>query len=331
MIKTMVVSIIAFLVCLMTINTVFARTFVSIGTGAVTGVYYPTGGAIAKMLNKKYKKYNIKATVESTGGSVYNINAVLTGDLDFGIAQADRQYQAYKGLSEWKNKGPQPNLRAVFSIHDEAVTLIASGNSNINTPADLKDKRINLGNPGSGQLQNAKDVLNIFGLNENNIKAEYIKAVEAPHLLQDERIDAFFFTVGHPNGNIQEAASGRIKIKIVPIVGKQISKLIKDAPYYSKTTIPLEYYDNILNKEDIDTIGIKATLVTASNINEDVVYALTKEVFDNFESFKKLHPAYKTLTKGNMLKGLTAPLHKGAIKYYKESGLMKFVPENSIK
>jgi len=295
--------------------------FVTIGTGGVTGVYYPTGGAISRMVNKKSKVYGLKATVESTGGSVFNINAVMNGDLDFGIAQSDRQYQAYHGLKEWKGK-PQKDLRAVFSIHLESVTLIASDASGIYSLKDLKGKRVAIGNPGSGQLGNSRDALWLAGLDEKkDIKAEYIKAVEAASALQDERIDAYFYTVGHPNGSIKEATAGRIKVHIVPITN--LAPLLKKYPYYAAANIPMKFYPNATNKEKlVPTFGVKATLITSAKVPADIVYAITKEVFDNFEAFKKLHPAYSVLTKKNMLEGLSAPLHPGAIKYFKEAGLM---------
>lgn len=308
-----------------------SRTFVTIGTGGVTGVYYPTGGAISRMLNKKAKEYGIKATVESTAGSVYNINAVLSGDLEFGVAQSDRQYQAYHGLAEWAKSGPQKNLRSVFSIHPESITLIASVESKIRAVSDLMGKRVNIGNPGSGQLQNSKDVLDAAGIGVKGVHAEQVKAVEAPGLLQDEKIDAFFYTVGHPNGNIKEATSGRINVTIVPIKGKGIERLLKKYPYYAKSTIPGKFYPNADIKGDIETIGVKATFVTSSNLDEKIVYAITKEVFDNLEAFKKLHPAYSVLTKENMLQGLSAPIHKGALKYYREAGLIKFIDPKLIK
>ena len=295
--------------------------FVTIGTGGVTGVYYPTGGAISRMVNKKAKIYNMKATVESTGGSVFNINAVLNGDLEFGIAQSDRQYQAVNGMKEWKSK-PQKKLRAVFSIHPESITLIASDASGIKSLADMKGKRIGIGNPGSGQLGNSRDALVLAGLDEKkDIQAEYIKAVEAASALQDERIDAFFYTVGHPNGSIKEATAGRIKVHLVQI--SDVKSLVAKYPYYAKAFIPMKFYPNATNKEDkVATFGVKATLITSSDISDDIVYAITKEVFDNIEAFKKLHPAYSVLTKENMLEGLSAPLHPGAVKYYKEAGLM---------
>ena len=306
-------------------STAFGRTFVTIGTGGVTGVYYPTGGAISRMVNKKSKEYGIKATVESTSGSVYNINAVLNGELEFGVAQSDRQYQAYNGLAEWTKSGPQKDLRAVFSIHPESITLIASVQSGIKSVADLRGKRVNVGNPGSGQLQNSKDVLSASGVNITGIHAEQVKAVEAPGLLQDEKIDAFFYTVGHPNGNIKEATSGRIKVRIIPINGSGIDGLLKKHSYYAKAIIPAKHYPNAVNKEDIESIGVKATFVASQKLDDQIVYAITKEVFGNLEAFKKLHPAYAGLTKENMLQGLSAPIHQGALKYYKEAGLVKYI------
>lgn len=299
-------------------------TFVTIGTGGITGVYYPTGGAIAKMVNAKRKQYGIRATVESTGGSVFNINAVLSGDLDFGICQSDRQYQAIHGMAEWKDKGPQKNLRAVFSIHPESVTLVAADDAGIKTVADLKGKHVNIGNPGSGQRQNSIDALTAAGLDyEKDIEAESVKAAEAPGLLQDGRIDAFFYTVGHPSGAIKEATAGARKVHFVPVAGPGLDKMIKEKPYYAKSFIPVKLYPNATNKQDVPTFGVKATFVTSAKEPNKVVYAIVKEVFDNFEAFKKLHPAYAVLTKENMLEGLSAPMHPGAVKYFKEAGLMK--------
>lgn len=304
------------------------RNFVTIGTGGVTGVYYPTGGAISKMLNNG--NYNIKATVESTGGSVYNINAVLTGDLDFGIAQSDRQYQAYKGLAEWEEKGKQTDLRSIFSIHPESITLVASEKSGIKSAKDLIGKRVNLGNVGSGQLQNSKDIFDAFSIKEESVNAEYVKAVEAPGLIQDERIDAFFYTLGHPSGAIKEATSGRVKVRIVALEGEEISKMIEKYPYYAESIIEIKNYPNAVNTEDIVSVGVKATLITSAKVKDDIVYAMTKEVFENLDEFKKLHPAYSILTKESMLKGLSAPIHKGALKYYREVGLDKFIKKDLI-
>jgi TRAP transporter TAXI family solute receptor len=296
--------------------------FYTIGTGGVTGVYYPTGGAIARIVNKKKDEYNMRLTVESTGGSVYNINAIMSGDLDFGVVQSDRQYQAINGLAEWKDKGPQKDLRALFSVHPESITLVAGSDTGVNTIADLKGKHVNIGNPGSGQRQNSIDALAAVGIDsEKDIKAESVKAAEAPGLLQDGRIDAFFYTVGHPSGAIKEATSGARAVKFVPVVLPD--SFFEKFPYYAPSYVPVDQYPAAENKENVNTFGVKATFVTHSRISNDVAYALVKEVFENFEEFKKLHPAYAVLTKEGMMQGLSAPLHPGAKKYFMEAGLIK--------
>ena len=298
------------------------RVFATIGTGGMTGVYYPAGGAIAKTLNAKQDTYGIKCTVESTAGSVYNVNAVMSGELEFGVVQSDRQFQALKGLAEWKDKGAQADLRAVFSLHPEAVTLIAADKSGIKGIQDLKGKRVNIGNPGSGQRQNSLDALETAGLDpEKDIQAEQVKASEAPGLLQDGRIDAFFYTVGHPSGAIKEATAGHLKVRIIPIT--QVDKLLEKYPYYAKAKINVkELYPGAVNEEaEIETFGVKATFVTSAKVSDNIVYAVTKEVFEGLEAFKKQHPAFSVLTKESMLEGLSAPLHPGAEKYFKEAGV----------
>ncbi|MCP4690653.1 MAG: TAXI family TRAP transporter solute-binding subunit [Desulfobacterales bacterium] len=300
---------------------VSAKTrFVTFGTGGVTGVYYPTGGAIARIVNKKREKYGIRCTVESTGGSVFNINAVVTGDLEFGIVQSDQQYNAYNGVEKWKDKGPQRELRAVFSIHPENVDLLVAVDAKIDSIADLKGKRVNIGNIGSGSRQNAIDALNANGLNhETDFLAESIKPAEAPGLLQEGRLDAIFYTVGHPSDYYKEATDGARKVKFIPI--QNIEDLLKKHTYYARSVTLIENYPNAANEKDIPTFGVKATLCTSSNIEKDIVYAITREIFENLDKFKTLHPAYKVLTREGMLEGLSAPIHEGAMKYYKEVGL----------
>lgn len=300
------------------------RQYVTIGTGGVTGVYYPTGGAISKMVNKKADEYNLKATVESTGGSVYNVNAIMSGDLEFGIVQSDRQYQAYEGLADWEGK-PQKKLRAVFSIHPESVSLLASDESGIYSLEDMRGKIVNIGNPGSGNRGNAVDILSAAGIDpDTDIQAEGLKAAEAAGMLQDGRIDAYFYTVGHPNGSFKEASSGARSVHFVPIEGSAVEQLVSQNPYYAKSIIPvLDNYPGASNDADVPTFGVKATFCTSADVSEDVVYAIVKEVFDNLDDFKALHPAYKILTAEDMLTGLSAPLHPGAERYFKEVGLLE--------
>ena len=302
---------------------IYAKTtFVTIGTGGLTGVYYPTGGAIAKIVNKKRKEYGIRCTVKSTDGSVYNVDAVIEGELDFGIVQSDRQHQAFKGIADWKDKGPQEDLRAVFNIYHESCCLLAAVDAGINSLEDLKGKQVCLGNHGSGHLGNSSDVLKAIGINpDTDIIARYIEPVQAPGLLQDGKIDAFFYTVGHPSGALKEATAGARKVKFIPITGGEINKLVEGRPYYSKMVIPINYYPGAENTHDIPTFGVCATLVTSLKVPDKVVYAVTKTIFENLESFKKLHPAYALITKVSMLECLSAPIHSGAMKYYREAGL----------
>ncbi len=298
-------------------------TFITIGTGGITGVYYPTGGAIAKIVNDRADEFGIKATAEATGASIFNINAVKGGNLDFGIAQADSQYLAYNGKGEWEN-APIAELRSVFSLAPEMITFVVAEDSGIKSIDGVKGKTINIGNPGSGNRQNAIDIFNALGINyEKDFKAESLKAADAPRMLQDGRIDGFFYTVGHPNGNIKEATAGMRKARIIPI--PEIKALFDVAPYYSMDSIDMAQYPEATNASEgkIPTVGMKATLITSANVDEVVVYNLTKAVFENLEELRTLHPALANLTKEGMLEGLSAPLHKGAERYYKEVGLIK--------
>ena len=298
-----------------------AVTYVTIGTGGVSGVYYPTGGAISQIVNDKRRQYNLRTTVESTPGSVYNVNAVMSGDLQFGIVQSDRQFQAYNGTADWRG-APQEELRSVFSIHPETVTLVAAVDTGIERLADLRGKRVNIGNPGSGQRGNALHLLDAVDINyETEMQAMGIKAAQAPAMLQNGTIDAFFYTVGHPNGSIKEAVTGPRKVRFVPVEDALVEALVAQFPYYAPDTIPIAPYPEVANQKDVPTIGVKATLVTTARLADDIVYAVTRETFENLAEFKKLHPAFRTLTRESMLQGLSAPLHPGALKYYREVGL----------
>ena len=298
------------------------KTLVTIGTGGVTGVYYPTGGAIAQIVNKTRATHGIKVAFESTGGSVFNVNAVMSGDLDFGIVQSDRQYQAVNGIADWQDKGPQQDLRAICSLHPEAVTLVAAVDSGIETLDDLRGKRVNIGNPGSGQRGNAIDVLTTASIDwKSELKAEGLKAAECAKMLQDGRIDAFFYTVGHPAGAITEATAGKRKVRFVSITGMEL--LLEKYPYYANATIPAKLYPNAANKENTETVGVVTTFLTSVKVSEEVVYTVVKSLFENLEELKTLHPALEILSKKEMVEsGLSAPIHAGALRYYREAGLM---------
>ncbi|RVG95628.1 TAXI family TRAP transporter solute-binding subunit [Sinorhizobium meliloti] len=298
------------------------QKFVTIGTGGVTGVYYAAGGAICRLLNKDRKTHGIRCSVESTGGSAFNVNTIKEGELDFGMAQSDVQYNAFKGDETFKEGGAHAELRAVFSIHPEPFTVLAHPNAGVTKFEDFKGKRFNVGNPGSGTRASMERLLGAMGwtLADFSLASE-LKADEHGPALCDGKIDGFFYGVGHPSANIQDPTT-TCAAKLVPLTGEVVDKLVADNPYYAKATIPGGLYNN--NPEDTETFGVLATLVTSANVPEESVYALTKAVFENFDEFKSLHPAFASLEPAKMIKdGLSAPLHPGAEKYYKEKGWLK--------
>ena len=301
------------------------EVFITIGGGDVSGVYFPAGLAIAKMINDRRSEYHVRATVEATMGSTFNVNAIMAGYLDFGLAQSDIQYHAVNGLVNWAKKGPQKELRAVFSIHHEPLTLVAAVDKGIQSIADLRGKRVSLGNPGFTQHRIVVDALKAAGLDpKGDISPQEVFASEAPALLEDNRIDAYFFTVGHPSETIRMALSNEREARIVPISGPAIDKLVANHPYYIKSVIGVKrLYPGLAGQlVEVATFGVVATLCTSARVSEEVVYSLTKIVFENFDEFRRQHPAFLGLTKKSMREGLTAPLHPGAIKYYREVGLM---------
>ena len=298
------------------------QKFISIGTGGVTGVYYPTGGAICRLVNKDRKEHGIRCSVESTGGSVYNVNTVRAGELEFGVAQSDVQDNAYKGIGKFADAGADEKLRAVFSVHPEPFTLIGKDGGGVAKFEDIKGKRVNVGNPGSGQRDTMEVVMKAFGLQMSDLAlAAELKGSEMAQALCDGKIDVMMYTVGHPAAAITEAAT-TCDIKMIPVEGAPIDKLVADNAYYRKAMIPGGMYKG--NPDPTPTFGVGATFVSSADVPDDVVYTVVKAVFDNFDDFKKLHPAFGNLSEAEMIKdGLSAPLHDGAVKYYKERGWMQ--------
>lgn len=296
------------------------QKFVTIGTGGITGVYYAVGGAICRLVNKDRAKHGMRCSVESTGGSVYNANAVKGGELDFGMAQSDVQYQAYNGTGQIKTA--DKDLRAVFSVHPEPFTVVARKEANITKFADFKGKRFNVGNPGSGTRSAMEELLVAEGMKLSDFSlASELKADEHGPALCDNKIDGFFYGVGHPSANIQDPTT-TCGAKLVSLTGPAVDELVKKNSYYAHVTIPGGMYSN--NPQPTNTYGVLATMVTSAKVPADVVYTITKAVFENLDEFKKLHPAFANLDAAHMVKdGLSAPLHEGALRYYKEKGLVK--------
>lgn len=298
------------------------QKFATIGTGGVTGVYYAVGGAVCRLVNKDRKTHGIRCSVESTGGSAYNVNTIKAGELDFGLTQSDVQFNSLKGLGGFKDGGAFEDLRAVFSVHPEPFTVLARKEANATKFEDLKGKRMNVGNPGSGTRASMEELLGALGwkLSDFSLASE-LKADEHGPALCDNKIDAFFYGVGHPSANIQDPTT-TCGAKLVSVTGSAVDKLLADKPYYAKATIPGGLYAN--NPQPTETYGVLATMVTSAKVPEETVYQVTKAVFENFNEFKSLHPAFANLDPAKMVKdGLSAPLHPGAAKYYKEKGWLK--------
>lgn len=299
-----------------------AEKFVTIGTGGVTGVYYPAGGAICRLVNRGRKEHGIRCSVESTGGSIFNLNAISQNELDLGVAQSDWHYNAYKGQGVFADQGANPKLRSLFSLHSEPFTVVARADAGIKSFDDMKGHRVNIGNPGSGMRATMEEVMKAKGWDRSVFSlVSELKASEQAQVLCDNKIDAMVFAAGHPNGSIQEVTTTCDTV-LIPVDGPEIQKLIDNHPYYAPAIIPGGMYQG--NPDDIRTFGVLATFVTSADVDEDVVYQVVKAVFENFDSFKTLHFVFATLEKEKMVvDGLSAPLHPGAIRYYKEAGLLK--------
>ena len=302
-------------------NATAQQQFISIGTGGVTGVYYPTGGAICRLVNKDRKDHGIRCSAESTGGSVYNINTIRGGELEFGVAQSDWQYHAYYGTSKFEEQGPMTDLRAVFAVHPEPFMLLARSDAGISKFEDLKDRKVNVSNPGSGQRATMEVVMDAYGITMDDFAvASELKSAELAQALCDGKVEAGIMTVGNPAAVITEMVT-TCDIDIIDVEGPEITNLISENAFYRKATVPGGMYAG--NDDDITTFGVGATLVSSADVPNEVVYTLVKAVFENFEDFKGLHPAFNNLSEEEMIgSGLAAPLHDGAKQYYEERGWM---------
>ncbi|WP_346796179.1 TAXI family TRAP transporter solute-binding subunit [Halomonas sp. Bachu 37] len=293
--------------------------YITIGTGGQTGVYYVVGQSVCRMVNRGSDDHNIRCNAPSTGGSVANVNGIKSGELDMGVVQSDVQYRAYEGEGNFEEEGAWEDMRSVFTMHGEPLTVVARADSGIENISDFPGKRVNIGNPGSGQRNTMDVVMDAFGWDEDTFAlASQLDAAEQSAALSDNNIDAMVYVVGHPNGSIQEATT-TIDARLVPVTGDEIDSLIEEYPYYTRSVIPGGLYRG--NDEDVETFGVAATFVSSTDVDEDIVYETVKAVFENFDRFKRLHPAFENLNEEDMISdGLTAPLHDGAERYYRERG-----------
>lgn len=298
------------------------QRFITIGTGGVTGVYYPTGQNICRLVNRDQATHGMRCNAESTGGSVFNLNSIAQGEMDFGVAQSDWQHHAYHGTDRFAEHGADTELRAVFSLHPEPFTVVVRADSGIETFEDIVGKRVNVGNPGSGQRGTAERLMAEYGWSMDDFSlASELPSREQGQALCDNRIDVILFTVGHPSAAIQEPIA-TCGARIISVSGPVVGQLVDETPYYFQATLPAGMYPG--QDTDIETFGVGATLVTSTRTSDNAVYHLTRAVFENFETFKGMHPAFAVLEPENMIsQGLSAPMHEGALRYYREAGMMQ--------
>lgn len=299
------------------------KPFVIIGTGGVSGVYYAAGHAVAKVFSRVGGAEDFRLDAESSQGSVDNINRVLAGEWSFGIAQADDLYNALRGEGLWKGTA-HSNLRAVARLHSEAMTIVVNADRGINSIGDLKGKTVIMGEPGSSDEQDACDILRIYGIDPaTDLLPSSAAAVDAPELLQKGVIDAYFYTVGHPNVSLHEATFGDRKVKLLAVDDEAADLDIEKNPHRVKTEIPIDFYERLENREPVATIGVKAVLFTRDDTPGYQVSAILRALLDDFPRFKRQHPAFVNLSRNNLPNGILVPLHPAAYAVYREKGILK--------
>ena len=292
-----------------------------IGTGSRAGVYFQVGRATCRLLNAETARHGLSCSAPPTAGSISNLEAIRAGELQLGVVQSDWQYHAYQGSGRFQPAGPDAELRALFSVHGEPFTVVARRDAGINSLDDLQGKRVNIGNPGSGQRGTMEVVMAAKGWDKSVFSlANELPASQQSLALCHDRVQAMVYTVGHPNASVGQAA-GLCDAIIVAVKGPAIDQLVAEHPFYAYTEIPGGIYSG--NPEAVSTFGVKATVVSSAQVDAEIIYTIVKTVFENLDDFKKIHPAFSGLSPEHMVRdGLSAPLHEGARRYYQEKGLL---------
>ncbi len=298
-----------------------ADKLVTIGTAGVTGVYYPAGGAICRLVNRGRKDHGVRCAVESTGGSINNLEMIRKGEIELGVVQSDLLFNAYNGSDIFADVGADKDLRILFFLHSEPFTVVARKDAKIEKFEDLKGKRVSIGAPGSGMRATMEELMRAYGWTTKSFaKVVDIKANDMAGALCGNKVDALVYSGGHPNGAIQQLTTA-CETRLVEVTGPVIQKLIADNPFYANATIPGGMYAH--NTKDIHTFGVKAVLVASKQLDRETVYLLVKSTFDNLENFKTLHPVFASLDAKRMVRDTQlAPFHDGALQYFKEKRLI---------
>lgn len=292
---------------------------VAIGSGSVGGVYYPAAGALCRLLNQGVNRHGIRCVVDSSGGSVQNVRDILDRQIDFGIVQTDIQAASYHGVGRFSDSPPAQELRALFTVHPEPFTVISRLDAGIRNFSDLRGKRVNLGKPNSGTRATMERVMAAFDLTEQSFAAtSAMDARSAGAALCENKIDAFVYVVGHPNRSVR-STSEACAIRIVNVSGDALDEVLKAHEYFAATKIPGGLY--VGNRKPTNTFGVRASVLGLDSIPESVAYELTRSVFERLDELRGLHPAFRALSRDEMLQGNAAPFHRGALRYFEEAGL----------
>ncbi|MGN5030761.1 TAXI family TRAP transporter solute-binding subunit, partial [Aeromonas rivipollensis] len=285
--------------------------YVTIGTGALNGVYYPTGGAICRLLNDDSASHGLHCTVQSTSGSIANLAALAKGDIQLALVQSDVLYHAAHGSGPFAGQTPNDQLRSLLRLHKESLTLLASATSNISTLADIEGKRVDLGAPNSGDRVTSRALLDAMGWQESQFAVPPVaSASNRLEGLCNGTLDAAFLVAGHPNQGIGDL-TGRCQARLIPIEGEQIDKLLTQYPYYERSRIGANLYPG--QTSAVATFAVTAELVAEASLPETEVRTLRDVLSRNLKQFTRLHPALTTLTPESMQAGDILPLHPGML------------------
>jgi len=295
---------------------------IQIGTGSHDGVYFPAGNAICRLLLRGFTEHGLRCQVLSTGGSVANLGMLREGELDAAIVQSDWQYHAYQGSPPFEDQPPFENLRTLFALHDEPFTVLARTDSGIDTLEDLPGKRVNIGNPGSGQRATMEVLMEALGWGLGDfVGLNELPAGEQAQALCDDEVDAIVFTVGHPNASILESST-LCEVRLIPVEGPAVDSLVASHPYYFEAEIPGGLYRG--NPDPVPSFGVIGMFSTTTALPEEEAYEVVKAVFEEFDGLRYAHPALGRLTPQTMVSTeFAVPLHPGAEKYYREKRLLR--------
>lgn len=295
------------------------RVFFGIATGGTGGTYYPLGGMLAQLISNtaELPDRRLSATAETGNASVANAKLLGRGSIESAFVAADVLDAAYKGTNQFDGEA-LTNLRAIGALYPETVQLVVRADSGIESVADLKGKSVSSGSPGSGQWQLLGDLLAVYGIAREDVNEDYSSFSQSVDKIKDGNLDASLITAGAPTSSVTDLANGH-DIRIVPLSGPEIAKLQETQPYYANAILPANTYKG--QDKDVETLAVRAIWATHEDVPEDIIYAVTKALYENTETLGQVHPKGKEISLDRALESVSVPVHPGAQKYYDEHGV----------